>query len=406
MRAAPPRDVAVMTLALVLMLSGSVSAQTEAPIPTSEPLRLGSLSLYPGILVRDVGIDDNVYSDPDRPQQDFTYTVIPRLQAHLPVGSLRLVGASSLGFVYFQRFKDQQGLNGIAQGWLETDDSARIRPFASGSFMRSRDRVGDDIDIRALRIVTQGKAGLNVRTTPITSLTAWVSRDKSGFADDEIFRGVPLAQQLNRNTDTLAAGARFAVTPLTTIVVAAEFLQARFEGSPLRDADGVRVAPSVEFAQGAIINGRAAFGYREFNPVDSRLPSYKGYTGSMALSFSIRNMTRVDVAGNRDIAYSYDERDPYYMETSGRFTVSQRVIGPVEMILLAGRQRFDYQSVGGALFNERADIITTVGGGFGVVLGEQMRLTLTYDRAQRRSTGPTGRQYQRNRMMASIDYSL
>jgi hypothetical protein len=381
-------------------------AQTTPEPPTHNPIELGSLSLYPGILLRDVGIDDNVFNDHVLPRQDFTYTVIPRVQAHLPVGSARLVGVSTLGFVYFQTYKDQQALNGLAQGWFEVDNSARIRPFASGSLMRSRERTGDDIDTRALRVVTQAKAGLDVRTTAITALTGWVIHDKTSYGDNELFRGVSLPAQLNQTGNTVAGGARIAITPLTSVVVAAEFQQTRFDGTPLRDTNSLRVAPSVTFAPGAVITGAAAAGYREFRPVDSRLPRYRGFAGSADVSFTVMNQARINLSGTRDLSYSYDEREPFYLEAAGRFTVAQHVVGPLELIVLGGRQRHQYQTVGGTSFDGRTETVTTMGGGFGVRLGEQMRFTLTFDHARRKSTGPLGLEYERNRVLGSVDYAL
>ena len=401
------RHVAGLAAAALLIGVGSALAQSVPPAPsTSSPIQFGSLSLRPSIFLRDVGIDDNVFNDALQPRQDFTYTVIPRLQAELPVGSVRLVGASSLGFVYFQRYKDQQALNGFVQGWLEAEDSARVRPFASGSFTRSRERVGEDIDTRALRIVTNTTAGLDVRTTAITALTAWVRREQTGYGEGELFRGVGLAQQLNHTRDSVAAGVKLTLTPFTTVVVAAEVQQARFERESLRDARSLRIGPLVRFGTGAVITGEASAAFREFRPLDARLPRYRGFVGSGEIGFSVLNQTSFGLSANRDVSYSYDAAEPYYLESGGRFTVSQRLVGPLELIALGGRQQLRYQDFGAASFDGRSENVTSIGGGLGIRLGEQMRFTLTYDRSRRTSTGPLPRTYERNRVMGSVDYAL
>ncbi len=72
-----------------------------------------------------------------------------------------------------------------------------------------------------------------------------------------------------RRPTSSAAGARFRLTPFTSLTAVAEIQRDRFETSPERDADSLRLAPSVEFDNGAALTGRAQAGYRVFRPLSA-----------------------------------------------------------------------------------------------------------------------------------------
>jgi hypothetical protein len=316
---------------------------------------------------------------------------------------MRFVASGTMGFVYYRTLKDQQSVNAGGSGRFDVL-SGRVRPFAEVNADRSRDRVGHDVDVRVRRMRTGMAAGMDLQLSPITALTAWARRDQVSYDDRALYLGVDLAEQLDSASRLVAGGLKFAVTPLTTIVVAAEYQQNRFATAHVRDADSIRVAPTVEFGTGAIITGRASVGVRQFSPLDGRLPKYRGVVASAGLSHNLMNVTRFDIEALRDVDYAFDPLQPYYVQTGGRLTVSQRIIGPLELVAIGGRQRLEYQAVAGALVEPRVETTRTLGGGVGFRLSEDMRFTLTYDTIDRRSNGPTGRQYERHRVFASMRY--
>ena len=223
---------------MVFLCARSVAAQSEPTLTAVPPIQAGPVALYPTIVLRDVGIDSNVFNDSMEPKDDFTFTVNPGLGASLGRGPVRLTGKTSAGFVYYQTYSDQQSTNGDVQGRIETT-STRIQPFASAGWLQTNDRIGYEIDARASRAQSSLMAGLDVEVTAVTALTAWAGRDRQTYADGEQFMGVDLAGQLDYTTYLAAAGAKFAVTPITTLTVAVELQQDRFDTSPLRDADTV-----------------------------------------------------------------------------------------------------------------------------------------------------------------------
>jgi len=242
--------------------------------------------------------------------------------------------------------------------------------------------------------------------TSVTALTAWTRREKLTYGEGERFLGVDLADQLDHTTQLAAAGVKLSVTPLTTVIVAAEIQRDRFRTSPVRDADSLRVVPAIEFATEAAITGRASAGYREFKPLDARLPRYRGLVASAGVAYTLLGVTRFDVQANRDVMFSFDASQPYYVASGGRVTISQRILGPFDLIVLGSRQRLQHQALGGALLAGRVETTTSAGGGIGLRLGENLRVTLTYDRTERKSSEPGHRAYERRRILGSVNYGL
>ena len=110
-----------------------------------------------------------------------------------------------------------------------------------GGVRTSHDRPSPEIDTRALRTQTTLGTGLAVAAGGHTTLNVAYRREAGDFADDEVFRGVNLAEELNLRSHSLTFGAAFELTPLTTVSVHGEERRDRFTESPDRDANSHRL---------------------------------------------------------------------------------------------------------------------------------------------------------------------
>lgn len=398
--------IAASAIVLATWSSEKVEGQGQVPpvLPSTRVVQAGPASLYPAISLRDVGTDSNVYIGPEA-KEDFTYTVTPRLFAVVPIGGTRFTGTGRGDFIAFQTYKDQQSVNAYFDGRYEAVDS-KIRPFAAASFGTRRERYGYEIDERARQ--TQGTItlGSDFELTAITALTGFVRRENISWDREDFYEGVSLAHQLNETLDVAGAGARFRLTPFTSVIAMAEIQRDRFDSSPERDADSLRIAPSVEFDNGAAITGRAKAGYRVFKPLSPGIEGYNGFVAEAGLRYAFSDLTRLYFDGGNDVKYSYDPLQPFYLETGIRLRVIQRIVGPVEGIGLVERWQLRHQRVGGQSFDGREEDTTTFGGGIGLRMSREMEITFTIDRTERVSSEPIGRDYERHRVLASISYGL
>ena len=397
------REVWTQTIALLVLCASPAAGQATQPPPAAEAaLLVGRLSVFPSLTLRDVGVDNNVFNENLNPKQDFTLTAEPGVRASMPVGGMQLTGAATLGLVYYATYKSQQSVNGRFDGRFERT-AARLRPFMAGTFSNTRERTVE-IDARVLRRDTGLSGGAEVKVTGITSLIGSYSHTSHGYGDDEQFLGTVLSTQLDHISDVASAGAKFAFTPLTTVSVDVQLQRDRFESSAIRDTDSLRVMPAVEFAPDAVITGRAAAGFRRFDPRDSRVNQFSGFVGSANVGYSLLDVTRFSVDAVRDVMYSFDPATPYFLQTSARLTVSQRVGGPVDVIVTAGRDQLRYQGLESLALPERVERTRTVGGGLGFRLGRLLRLALVYDVTERVSNLLDQRAYERRRLLGSMTY--
>jgi hypothetical protein len=394
-----------LTAALTIVLSVgwtlTLAAQTsQLPPPGEVALLVGPVTLNPSIVLRDVGVDSNVRNEADEPKDDFTLTAQPRLRAAVPFGPTLLTASASVGFVYYASYKEEQSINRLFEGRFEGAPS-RLRPFLAASLSHTRERAAYEIDARVLRREAKLSGGAELKFTGITSLVASFSRTTHNYGDDEVFLGTALANQLDRRTEVAGADVRYALTPLTTVSMNIEVQRDRFDSSAVRDADSVRLMPAIEFSQDAVIVGRIAMGFRQFTPRASALAGFSGLVGSANVSYTLLNATTFGVEATRDVMYSFEPATPYYLATSGRLTLSQRIAGPWELIALAGRDRLQYQGLAGLPAVGRIDRTVNIGGGVGFRISPSLRLAIIYDHTERVSNTRVRRAYERRRLFAS-----
>jgi len=215
---------------------------------------------------------------------------------------------------------------------------------------------------------------------------------------------VSLSEQLDYTSDLIAGGARYRATPLTTLGMVAEIRRDRFDRNPVRDADRLFVGPTVDFDSGASVVGHARVGYQRFDAHDATVADYRGVAALTDLRYTFRDLTEVKIEGRHDVDYSYDPLEPYYMESGGTLTVSQRVIGPLQVIGTGERHSLRHQRLAGTSFDGRQELTRITGGGIALQIRKQMRFELLYQKTVRTSSAPGWREYERQRLFASVFY--
>jgi hypothetical protein len=216
--------------------------------------------------------------------------------------------------------------------------------------------------------------------------------------------GETLGRRLDRDAATFGLSVRHDVTPLTTWTVEGEQQHDRFVQSPDRDADALRIVTGFEFKPFALISGKAVIGYRRFNTASPAVPDYTGPVASADLGYVLR-ATRVTLRVERDVTYSFEALEPYYLLTNLGFTVTQRLTRGWDAVGRAAGQVLDYKAVGGLTAPERTDRGRQVGGGVGYHVGEIMRLGFDTEFVSRRSP-ITNRSYDGWRSGLSITYGM
>lgn len=394
---------AVVISAMAILWPCSAQAQLTAPTEGA-PIAFGPVSIYPSLSVVDIGSDSNVFNDGAGAKEDYTFTLQSRVMTVLSGGPNRLMFQTGSDFVWFQKYKDERSSNG--QYALRADLMwSRFKPFIAADRLRTRQRPNAEIDARARRTERSVQAGIDYVVSPITAITVSARVDDSHYEKGQEFREVELADALGRGGRGISAGMKFALTPFTTLVMAADVLQDRFPGSPLRNSDSVRFAPALEFSREAVISGRVAAGYRHFKPQDRTQPDFRGLTVLTGVTYSLLGRTRFDAFVNRDVSYSYVDTEAFFVNTGGRLEITQPLVGPFDLRVMAQRDRLFYRWHLDPLRSTSTthrDTEDVLSGGLQVRIGET-RVGLAAERTLRRSTlSPGERNFDKMRLIGSI----
>ena len=393
----------------VLWMGTTVSyaqTPTSADPIESMPFRFGPVGLSPTLAVTNFGVDDNIFNDATDPKRDFTATVTPRLQARLRSGKVLLSGAVGTGLVYYQKYDDQRSIDYAADGRVDFD-LGWFQPYALASYLDTRERLNAELDVRAPRTQTTLAAGAKALLSPTTGLVFDLRRAGLDFAEGTTFDGVSLSQSLNSTTQTIAGGLELYLTPLTTVALTTSWQTDRFDQSPERDADTFRILPSIRMESPAIIQGSLAIGYRSFSAIDPQTPDYSGLVMQGSLTHTFAERTKVDLSLSRDVQYSFEEAEPYYLTTGFRVVLTQQLAESFDVRAIVGRDRLDYREVAtsGATNDTRVDRASMLGAGVGYRFQANLRIGLDVEFAKRTSEVPN-RQYDRTRVFASLTYGF
>ena len=71
---------------------------------------------------------------------------------------------------------------------------------------------------------------------------------------------------------------------------------------------------------------------RKVDPLFAGLADYDGLTGAVNLSYTLLGSTRFGFEFNRDVQYSYDVNQPYYLQTRLGGSIAQQIFGPLDLV--------------------------------------------------------------------------
>ncbi len=383
----------------------------EAQDPPSDPsetarFRFGPVRFTPYLAITEVGTDTNVFNEADVARRDTTATLGPGVQYWLRAGRSRITAKSNVTYTWFKDFENQRSLNNAHEAKLEVPLS-RITPFVDGRFQRGRVRPGYEIDTRAFRTDQSAGGGLDVALTSKTTFRLEGHRERLEYREDEFFLGGSLQETLSRRTNSVGVSWRQALTPLTTFVVQAAREDERFDFETVRDSTGLRVVPGFEFDPFALIAGKVFVGFRTFETPSPAVPDFTGLVADVEANYRAR-ATRFDVKLQRDVEYSAEVREPYYLLTDVGLRITQKITLRWDVVANLGRQWLAYRQVEDSLTGTgaaRTDTGSRVGGGVGYSFGQSLRVGVDVDYYQRSSTRFV-RDYDGLRVGGSFTYGL
>ena len=390
-----------------LMFASAAMAQTaQVQAPTSRFV-IGPLGWTPTLTLRDAGVDSNVFNSPstETPKQDVTGSLAPSVDSVLTLGVMQLATQGRADFVYFERYANERAINGRVAGRMQFPVT-RVRPVLTGSWERSKERTGNEIDIRAPRTEMAYSAGIEAQILPASSLTVTGGLSRLQYDEGAKFRGLDLATRLNRQTTTANATIRSTLTPLTKLVIILDGARDEFTTASSHNSDNLRGFAGLEFAPDAVIRGRVGAGYHKMLPRGSD-PSlnYAGWTSQADLSYTLLGRTRFTGRTSHDTSYSGLDNRPYYVSTIGGLEITHNLVGPIDLELRGSREKLDYSETAAGL-PARTEYADVLGGGLIIRMSMQSRIGFYYDDQQRRSSESPQFDYNRRHVYTSVTYGF
>lgn len=383
-----PTGIAVV----LLLLAGHAAAQDPV-------LLTGPVEWTPRLDLRDFGYDNNVFLEPGgRALEDITGTLIPSLLVRLSSTRLDLQSTLSTDLVYFERYVEQRAFNQRYDGRAAFTVSL-FQPFVAAEWQSQRDRQSPEVDIRARRGTRTKQVGVGLFSLDRASFTMSMGRTRTEYTSGQVFDGVDLAEQLNRESDTLALSFNFTATPLIAVTATASVLREHYLLVDEKDQENQQVTVGLTFAPDAMLTGRASFGYSRQTVEDPGAIPFQGYTTDVNVSYAMFDATRMTVRYSRATAASI--REPYYLQTLYGGELRQAFLGPVDLVARGSRQALDYPGLPSRNVAGHVEFINSYAGGVVVRLSGNSSIDITYEVARRDADDPAQR-FDRRRIVTAV----
>jgi hypothetical protein len=364
------------------------------------------LRVTPTLSLTNLGVDTNVFnaSDVNNPQSDFTVTLTPGADVRLRLGRSHVAASIREDLVYYQQFASERSVNGYYKAAIIAPLN-RLSLNAGASYLSARDRPGFEIDARSQRTETGEHGGLEVRAFGKTFVSADLQHATVVFDGAARFLGTNLNQELSRAITSADVTVRHQITPVTSLTFQADREDDRFLYASWRDSASTRVMGGVRF--GTRLSGSASVGYRAFEPLAAEVPAFHGLTANADVSLTTVSATRVGVQLIRDLDYSYDTRQPYYLQTGVTVSFTRGLFGPLRGTARGGFQQLAYRGLVGvaAPLPDRTDVVSVFGGSVGYRVAGGVTVSFNVD-WQERNSDRAGYSYSGLRYGTSVNYGF
>lgn len=372
-------------------------------LPDTEPvtgvLRLGPIRFAPGITVREIGWDSNVFDEPpeEGPVDDFVVSIMPDVSAYARLRFARISAYAGSDMTYFQTYDSENSIGYAVRGRVDFLLS-RLRPFIGAGETETRTRPNGEIDVRADRRDEEVSGGLAFDISDYSLVYGSAIRTyytyKDAFEDN-----VDLGETLTRNAYNYQAGLKTDITPLLSLQLFGSYLEDRFVSSPQRDSESFMGTALFRFAPEGAVSGVVSASYRDQTFVDPELKPFRGFVGTAALTYPFLEIGRFNFFLSRGFEYSFDTADAYYVERTASLSYTHLLFGNVDAQIRGSYSLFDYDAR--ETQPAHTDTLDLLGGSVGYNLRNRTRIALNYENARRRSPAFSDRNYERRRVYLS-----
>src|SRR5262245_24276541 len=141
-----------VSLVSVVLPTYALAQEPPEEFGSEAPARLGPLRVAPRVTLL-TGIDTNVFNTATEERRDTSIELRPELQSWLRIRRLRVTTNTAVQLQYFQQFASERSVNARQDARFEFVGN-RVSAYVSGLALSSRERLNEEIDVRARRTET------------------------------------------------------------------------------------------------------------------------------------------------------------------------------------------------------------------------------------------------------------
>ncbi len=364
-------------------------------------LESGLLSWTPSVALRDAGTDSNVYLEPGDGRSDRMLTFTPSVTSKIATRRLLVQADGQLDFIYFEQFVQERSTNRKVNGRMQID-VGRVSPFVTGLDERVRERQGE-VDLRVFRRSRGFGGGVAFAVTAKGTVELGFTQSRMRFDPGQTFRAIDIAASLNRRSEALTGGFRYALTGLTTMSVDLSRVQELYASDARRNTDDQRLSATVFFAPDAVIRGRMTFGYHRLRANAPVGIPFRGFLADANVGYTFKESSRLNLRYSRDTSASFDS--PFNLQTQYGVDVVQDIVGVLKGTAAVSRQFIRHAEnlfISQIARHERYDSYAL---GLQLLWSTSVKSTLAYEVSSRRSTIPI-ENFRRKRIVGSVSLVL
>ena len=254
-----PARLGVCTVLLVMGLCPSAHAQSAVgagPLtgtladtePTTGVLAIGPVKVAPGVTMREIGYDDNVFdeAESESPKEDCVAAATPDVSFYSRLRFVRFSAYAGSELTYYHKYESERSVGYAGRARVDVLLS-RMRPFFGAGATNTRTRPNGEIDMRANRIEEELSGGLAFELSPNSLVYGSTARTSSRY--EEAFEdGIDLSQTLSRDGTSYQGGLKTDLTPLLSMQVYGSYQEDDFPNEPIRNAKGSGANATFRFA--------------------------------------------------------------------------------------------------------------------------------------------------------------
>ncbi|MEP6782407.1 MAG: outer membrane beta-barrel protein, partial [Acidobacteriota bacterium] len=350
--------------------SGSLTGTLASDEPQSGVLRLGPLRIAPGLVITELGVDDNIFNETNNPKSDFVIAGTPDVALFTRLPLMQLSAYAGAQMQYFNKYESERDIGYSFKGRVDFLLS-RLSPFIGAAETRSRRRPNGEIDVRTDIQNNELGGGVAYDLSAHAKLFGAAVVTEVDYRD-AFQSDVSLDQSLSHTTTDYMGGVTTAITPLLGLQVRGNFKQDEFPSDPTRNGESRSVTAVFTFDAAAFIAGSASVAYQDYRPVDPLVARYEGLTANIALTYPFFELGRFNFSYNRGMDYSFDVNEAYYVTNGLSLGYTQRLVGEVDLQAIGSRSLFDYGNRVGSV--ARTDTLDLVNGNLGYNLRNRTRI--------------------------------